>query len=232
MIIRETDKFHYSKLYLNFVVSFYPSDEVERLTDIVLKAMGTSLTDVKRLSAVYRDVDFSANRDIFQQEMLDNPLYYVCLHVRCGDNTKLLKHRVHMHFRFAANRINLNSIIKWMISKGSRIYIMSDIRDPHYFDFIRQDHVVFQYHDFPELKALASGDNGKQVDNAMLYSVEKNIFQYAYVKMIRSNKKPKLIYTNVTYKIPMWYELYEYTRYLVIRFSGIYRRWGNYQSGY
>ena len=171
--------------------------------------MGTSLADVKRLAAVYQHVDFSANRDIFQQKMLDNPLYYICLHVRGNDVSKRFRH---MHFRFAANRINLNGIVKRMIPKGSRIYIMSDIRELHYFDFIRQDYTIYQYHDFPELKALVSGDNGEKVDNAMLYSVEKNIFQYAYIKMVRSNKRPKLIYTNVIYKIPMRYQLYEFYR--------------------
>ena len=206
VIIRTTDEYYYPKLYLNFLISLYPSDEVARLTDIVLKAMGTSLADAKRLEAIYQGIDFSVNRDIFQQKMLDNPLYYVCLHVRGNDMLRDLE------FKFGSNRLNLSSIIERMIPKDSRIYIMSDIQQRDYFDFLKEDYIVYQYHDFPELKALVSGDNGKQVDNTMLYSVEKNIFQYASVKMIRSNKSPKLIYTNVTHEIPIWYKFYQYCR--------------------
>ena len=220
VIIRETDKYNYPDLYLDIVVSFYPSDEVERLTDVVLKTMGTSLADAKRLSAVYRDVDFSSNRDVFQQKILNNPSYYGCLHVRGGD-TQLLQYRHHIHFRFAASRTYLNNSIKRMLQKGIRIYIMSDIRKPHYFDFLKQDYTVYQYHDFSELRALVSGDNGKQIDNAMLYSVEKNIFQYANIKMVRSNRTPKLIYTNVIHNIPIWYKFYEYCRYKKMQLKNI-----------
>ena len=211
VIIRKTDNYIYTSFYPDILVAFYPSDEVVRLTDVVLQAMGTSLADVKKRSAVYRDIDFSANRDLYQQDMPDNPLYYACLHVRGTDAL------IYPHFKYAADAGNIKSIVKQMVAKGARIYLMSDIKNRKYFNFLKQDYIVYQYHDFPELKALVSDSNGLQVDNAMLYSVEKNIFQYADIKIVRSNRKPKLIYTNCSFGVPWRYRFLDFCRYLASR---------------
>ena len=87
VITRETiDYAYYKKFYSDIlIVAFYPSDKVMHLTDTVLKSIGTSLADAQKRSAVYRDIDFSANQDTWQETILDNPLYYICLHVRGND---------------------------------------------------------------------------------------------------------------------------------------------------
>ena len=207
VIVRDTIHYSYTDHYPDILVAFHPSDEVMRLTDVVLRAMGTSLADVEKRVAVYRDVDFSANRDIYQQNMSDNPLEYACLHVRGNDILGI------PHFNYAADPRQVRYIVRQTVTKGMRIYIMSDIRDPGYFSFLEKDYVVYRYYDFPELKALISGGSGQEIDNAMLYSVEKNIFQYATIKMVRSNRYPKIVYLNCAFGVPWRYRfttLYEH----------------------
>ena len=48
VIIRKTIYYDYRKIYPNILLSFYPSDEVEHLTDVVLKSLGTSLADAQK----------------------------------------------------------------------------------------------------------------------------------------------------------------------------------------
>ena len=153
VIVRDTISYSYTEHYPDILVAFHPSDEVIRLTDVVLRTMGTSLADAKKRAAAYKDVDFSSNRDIYQQEMLDNPLDYACVHVRGNDIF------AHPHFNYAADPRQVESIVRQMVTKGMRIYVMSDIRDPEYFSFLEKDYIVYQYYDFPELKALISGGN-------------------------------------------------------------------------
>ena len=98
---------------------------------------------------------------------------------------------------------NIKRIVNKVVCKGSKIYIMSDIYDRYYFDFLKKDYVVYQYHDFPDLKALVSKNNGHEIDNAMLYSIEKNIFQYAYIKIKRMNHSPKIFYIDSSFNVPL-----------------------------
>ena len=169
------------------------------LTDVVLRAMGTSLADTEKLSAVYRGIDFSANKeDSWQFTVLDNPLHYACLHARGNDWAR------YASYKQSSSGSHIGSIVKKMIPKGMRIYIMTDIKKPGYLNFLKKDYTVYRYYDFPELKNLVS--NGSSVDNAMLYSVEKNIMQHAYVKLIRTNTS-RVIHTNCIYKIRWRYRI-------------------------
>ena len=88
VIIRKRIDYSYTKYYPHILVSLYPSDEVNQLTDSVLNAMGTSLAEVKKRLLIYQEVDFSTNRDIFQQGMPNDPLYYAGLHIRIGHGTR------------------------------------------------------------------------------------------------------------------------------------------------
>ena len=55
VIVRTTADFSYnSQVYPDVLIAaLYPSDKVVHLTNIVLQAMGTSLSDTEKLSAVY-----------------------------------------------------------------------------------------------------------------------------------------------------------------------------------
>ena len=198
VIIRRTTDASYCKRYYDILVSFYPSDEVEHLTDAVLKSLGTNLTDAKKRSLVYQDVNFSDNRDIFYKKMLDNPLYYAALHVRGNDAYQLWS-----DYRYWNTTRHLKHIIGTSLPKGCRIYIMSDIYDHHYFDFLKKDYTIYRYFDFPSLEALVSKNNNCEIDNAMLYSVEKNILQYAYIKIVRAKHSPQIVYINSSFNVPL-----------------------------
>ena len=178
-------------------------------TDIVLKSMGTCLNDVKKR------YDFNCQSPVteiknnyrieFSQKYF---LYYACLHVRANDMLFSMGHR------YSTNRHHLKNIVKYAIPKTSIIYVMTDIKDPHYFDFLKKDYIVYQYFDFPELKALIFNEKVAEIDNAMLYSVEKNIMQYAHTKLLRARGHLTFIYTNSSHG-PSWrYKIFDFFAFL------------------
>ena len=202
VIVRTTrDRFYGGQVYSDMLtVAFYPSDKVEHLTDMVLRAMGTSLLDAKKRSAVHRGIDYTSNRDTWQNTILDSPLYYACLHARGNDTY------IYAYYKQASSSSRIRNIIKQKIPKGMRIYIMTDITKPRYLSFLEKDYTIYRYYDFPELKKLVLGGKSP-VDNAMLYSVEKNIMQHAYVKIVHNDAVSRVIYTSCTYKIKWRYRV-------------------------
>ena len=202
VIVRTTrESFYNRQVYTNALnVAFYPSDKVEHLTNIVLRAMGTSLADAKKRSAIYRGIDYASNRHTWQATVLDNPLHYACLHARGNDMSPRAS------WKQSTSSSHIRDIIKEKIPKGMRIYIMTDVTKPGYLSFLEKDYTVYRYYDFPELKNLVSGDKSP-VDNAMLYSVEKNIMQHAYVQLTRTDGVSRIIYTSCTYKIRWRYKI-------------------------
>ena len=200
VIVRKTADFAYYKNHPDILVSLYPSDEVESLTNVVLKTMGTSLDEVKKRELIYQGIDLSANREIFDDRTPDTALYYATIHVRTNDI-----YDTPVYGRYWNSTRHLKHIINRgrSLPKGSKIYIMSDLHDPHYFDFLKKDYIVYQYFDFPELEALVSKNNDSEIDNVMLYSVEKNILQHAHIKMVRAKDYPQIIYINFSYNIPI-----------------------------
>ena len=204
VIIRkiESRAFTWRPRFTSYVVRFEPADKVNQITDQVLNAMGTSLAQVRELNSIFQGVDFSANRDNYATPMPTGlPAYYACLHVRFNDAPYMydLKH--------ALKPKNICAVLERAIPKSSRLYIMSDINNPNYFDFLKKDYQIYQYHDFPMLKRLVSGEDGTPVDNAMLYSVEKNILQYANRKIIPFRDElynNYIVYTGVIYNPLIW----------------------------
>ncbi len=208
IIVRRTNHYSYDDGADRLLVSLYPSDEVEHLTDRVLKSMGTSLDSVKKRFFFYHKAPLQKEQNNYKIKFSQEyPLYYACLHVRGNDALRLIS------VLYGADQNNLSRILKHAVPKGSIIYLMSDIAEPHYFDFLNEDYIVYRYFDFPELKALVINKDRKKIDNAMLYSVEKNILQYSHIKVVRARKYPKLLYTNSLHTIPWWFKfvgLYKY----------------------
>ena len=199
VIIRkiETRFFAWQPRFSPYMVRFEPADKVNQITDQVLNAMETNLAQVQELSSTFQGVDFSANRDIYATPMPTVPsTYYACLHVRLNDMSYT------PYVRYASKPKNICAALKRAIPQNSKLYIMSDIQDPNYFDFLKKDYQIYRYHDFPVLKQLVSGESGNPVDNAMLYSVEKNILQYANRKIIPFRNRyhhKHIIYIGVLY---------------------------------
>ena len=223
VIVRKTTAYNYRIIYPDILVSFHPSDEVEHLTDIVLKSLGTSLADAKKMLLTYQSTNFSTDKDVANHKMPDNPLYYAALHVRATD-----VYDTRFYNRYWNTAWHLKHIINRALSidKGCKIYIMSDIRDRRYFDFLKKDYRVYRYFDFPELEALVSKNNDSEIDNAMLYSVEKNILQYAYTKIGRAKTTPRILYVNSSFNIPLLSlpPQYLHQRYLRKKFLAVIRR--------
>ena len=213
IIIRRTNRYRYDDGTDRLLVSFYPSSKVERLTDIALKSMGTNLDSVKKRLSFYHKAPLQKEQNNYKMKFSQEyPLYYSCLHVRGNDSLK------HISNQYGANPNNLRRISKHAIPKGSIIYLMSDITEPHYFDFLNKNYTVYRYFDFPELKALVINKDKKEIDNAMLYSVEKNILQYAHIKIARARNCPKLLYTDSSHTIPWWFKLIGLYKYLTTDF--------------
>ena len=205
VVVRRTNTYGYNRADFPLVI-LYPSDKVNRLTDSVLKSMATSINDVKKRFDFYHEATATEIQNNYQTEFSKKPLYYACLHVRANDILFF------PHIKYAADPCHLKHIVRRAVPKGSIIYAMTDISDPGYFDFLKEDYTVYQYLDFPELKSLISSEDGLEIDNAMLYSVEKNIMQYAHTKIMRTKRQPRLLYINSSYKVPLKYKfscLYE-----------------------
>ena len=216
VIIRniESRAFTWQPRFAPYIVRFEPADKVNQITDQVLNAMGTSLSQVQELNSTFQGVDFSANRDIYATPMpTELPAYYACLHVRSVPYMQNLNH--------ASKPKNICATLERVIPNGSKLYIMSDIKHPDYFNFLRKRYQTYQYHDFPILKQLVSGENSEPVDNAMLYSVEKNLLQYANRKIIPfrdDNYHNHIVYTGVLHN-PLGWRILQRKNYIVLELS-------------
>lgn len=207
VVVRRTNGYSYGHSKNGLLVSFCLSDTVEQLTDKILRSIGTELDSVKQRYTFYCNATDSDMQNNYRSEFARNPLYYACLHVRANDLY------YYPSIRYGTDPRNLKRIVERAVPKGSTLYVMSDINNPRYFDFLKKNYTVYRYFDFAELRSLVSGTNKEQIDNAMLYSVEKNILQYAHIKIVRAKSSPKLIYTDSTHEIPWRYRLpsiYEY----------------------
>ena len=70
--------------------------------------------------------------------------------------------------------------------RGLPLYIMSNIMEPNYFNFLKRKYDAYRYTDFEVLRERFV--ERKVIDHNLLYSVEKNIMQHALVKIFPKNK--------------------------------------------
>ncbi len=79
--------------------------------------------------------------------------------------------------------------LKRLLPDGVTIYIMTDERQPHYFDPLKAHYKVWQYSDFPELAAYI---NAIPPDNHKLFMIESEIRDGAHkiVETVRNNLPP------------------------------------------
>ncbi len=203
VIVRKITTNKYSHSYSDILVHFPASAEVDRLSDVVLNGMGTNLKMAKQRAEIHYGVDYSANSDFYQTMTPRHPTHYACLYLRY-DNTKTTLEKL-----YAMDIRQIQAIFnRARITKDRNVYVASDINDADYFEPLKKQCKLYQYHDFAELKALVSSKNGEKVDDAMLYSVEKNILQYAAIKMIPFEDLSGLpiIYGNSSHTTPWRYK--------------------------
>lgn len=99
---------------------------------------------------------------------------YHCIHIRRGDKLKWKqcpgldrKTRPEYIKKFLIN----------ILPKGETIYIMSNEKEPNFFDLLKNSYNLITYKDFPEFIQIGS------VDNYLLFSIENEIMKNATTKV-------------------------------------------------
>jgi hypothetical protein len=149
---------------------------------LIIKNSGSGLgTD-----AVYSHDEFDFDVDFFPSGALASHAdhirrqlgVYHSMHVRRGD--KLKDKKRYPNLERDTQPAHIYDTVSRVVPKGSRVYILTDEKAPNYFDVLKKDYEVFQYVDFPELKALVDGDHP---DNFFLFEIEQLIFATAATKI-------------------------------------------------
>ncbi len=201
VLIRRDPTFKYAtacKKYKfdRYLIDFPYSEKVNKLTDEVLSALGTSRQDA--MTAQHYLLGRFSSANWCDSTIIDilkpSTNHYVCMHVRMSDRESQWP-----VFEFSSSKKNIESILEHSIDKGSQLYIMSDIHQPDFFDFLKSNYRIYRYHDFPKLRQLVSGEGGGKIDNVMLYLIEKNIMKHATVKILSPHKGPMIYHLNTVY---------------------------------
>ena len=193
---------YFQKKVPDILLDFPYSEKINQLTDVVLEALGTSRENAMTAQYYFWDKVatmrscFDAKTRVRGSSISLRIAYYACMHVPGKKGNPANREPL---LRFATTKKQIQTMLSYAISKGSRIYIMSDIRNPEYFDFLKQNYRVYRHHDFPELNKLISDEDGNGVDNVMLYLVEKNIMKYATVKIFPPHKGSIMYHLNEIY---------------------------------
>ena len=212
VIVRKITTDKYSPSYTDILVHFPASTEVEHLSDVVLNAMGTNLETAKQRAKIHYGVDYAANSDFYQIMTPRHPTHYACLYLRYNDAM------VRSDKLYATSIRQIQVIFnRARITKDRNVYVVSDIDDSDYFQPLEKRCTLYRYYDFPELKALVCGNNKERIDSAMLYAVEKNILQYATIKMVPFEDLSgfPIIYGNSSHTTPWRYKFLSWYKSLI-----------------
>ncbi len=187
-----------------YYIRFIASSAVNDLTDSVLARLETSrptMWDAQEL--LYNRCSME---NLFEK-IKHEKFFYSCLHIRAND---MLFHEY--RFFHAALPSNIKKLVYRACPRGTKLYIMSDIHDAKYFDFLRNRYDVYMYHDFPELKCLVDSES-RTADNHLLYQVEKNIMDHALVKLVAHRRDVYHFQSDLIYRTSQTIQdIYEYTQ--------------------
>ena len=203
VLIRRNPTFKYATVHkkykqARYLIDFPYSEKVNTLADEVLGTLSISRQDAMAAQHYFLNRVNSSGWDQQYDGIPLNKVYYACMHVRAAFKDRDYEQPI---FPFVAEKEQIESVVKQAIKKGSRLYIMSDIHQPNFFDFLKSDYRVYRYYDFPKLRELVSGEGGKKIDNVMLYLIEKNIMKYATVKILAPHKGPMIYNLNTVYDL-------------------------------
>ena len=169
----------------SFFIILPPSKEVNDLTEIVLGYFGATLAGMNTLCNMLHD--FLPRWRGQRNEFLRNSGSYACVHVRYAGNaqeaSRLLKQQS------SALKKSLRKTIEMACREsigGLPLYIMSNIAEPDYFNFLKSKYDVYRYTDFKEMRERFV--ERKVIDHDLLYSVEKNIMRHALVKIFPTRR--------------------------------------------
>ena len=176
-----------------YYIRFVPSQAVNDLTDSVLTRFETSRSTMRDAQELL--YNRCSTENLFEK-IKHEKFFYCCLHIRAND---MLFHEY--HFFHAALPSNIKKLVYRACPRGTKLYIMSDIHDAKYFDFLRDRYDVYTYHDFPELKHLVH-KNSDFADNHLLFMVEKNIMDHALVKLVAHRRDVYHFQSDFIYRTP------------------------------
>ena len=124
-------------------VIFPPSKEVNDLTEIVLGYFGTTLAGMNTLSNML--YNFSPRYQTQRNEFIRNAGSYACMHVRHERNAKRASR--HLKQRSSVLKKSLSKTTEMVYEEGIvglPLYIMSNIVEPDYFDFLKPKYDVYR----------------------------------------------------------------------------------------
>ena len=181
-------KFHKNLNYLNnkhidsrlsFLVIFSPSQEVNYLTNIVLDHFGTTQSDLELLSGIlhHRVRLHLTNIDMCRE----NLNYYACMNVQHKGSMKMASMFINRYIAKKKIKITMHRI-RHRQRREIPFYIISNIREDGYFDFLKPQYDIYRYTDFKELRERFT--QGEVIDYNLLYMVENNIMRHALVKIL------------------------------------------------
>ena len=174
-----------------YYIRFIPSSAVNDLTDSVLARSETSRSTMRD------DQELLYNRcsteNLFEK-IKHKKFFYSCLHIRAND-------ALFVEYRFfhAALSSNIKKLVYRACPRGTKLYIMSDIHDAKYFDFLK-------------LKCLVDSES-RTADNHLLYQVEKNIMDHALVKLVAPRRSVYHFQSDFIYSTSQTIrDIYEYVQ--------------------
>ncbi len=187
-----------------YYIRFIASQTVNDLTDSVLARFGTSRSNMRNAQELL--YNRCSTENLFEK-IKHEKFFYSCLHIRAND---MLFHDY--RFFHAALPSNIKKLVYRACPRSTKLYIMSDIHNTKYFDFLRHRYDVYTYHDFPELKCLVDNES-RTADNHLLFMVEKNIMEHALVKLVAHRRSCYHFQSDFIYRTPRTIRyIFYYTR--------------------
>ena len=102
---------------------------------------------------------------------------FVAVHVRRGDRLGTYPRRLTEPERIRQHLRNHG------VPDGAVVFVLSDERDPDFWEALERHYEVVRHTNYPRLVALVSGAGGRLPDNYLLYEVEKEVMRNAAMRI-------------------------------------------------
>ncbi len=170
---------------LNYLIIFPPSKLVNDLTDVVLNCFDTTRKDMKLLSSIlYELPDFRYGDTKLYDEGLN---YYACMHIRYMGNVQQAQRRIKESSELSKYVKRTVDTVYAKNNKRMPLYIMSNIMDDNYFNFLKPNYDIYRYTDFAQLRERFS--RKEEIDHNLLYAIECNIMRHATVRIFPAYRR-------------------------------------------
>ena len=170
---------------VSLLIVFAPSSEVNDLTDIALNYFGATRESMEVLSGILYDLPrLRKGKKCFTKASG----CYACMHVRYGVNAGEASRKLKESQDLTTNIKSVVGMVYRRQHDNLPLYIMSNITDADYFNFLKPKRDIYRYTDFKEFRERFV--DREIIDHNLLYSVEKNIMRYALVKIFPHQRNP------------------------------------------